>query len=632
MKNLYREPNLMTEAEEIRRVLSTIVPRDLVRILKGKFEIEKMEKFFRLETYHYPSDVISMDHENAIRITHENCLLLKFETLQKELPYKLLLILNLREANIEDRFINLQNDLLTISRSDGINKIVIWSLNKVPPRLIRLLKNQKTDILYTEVEEIKNTKYISSFFPQMSVDHDYEVVINKVADILVKRLKKLFHLVLSEIAAPIYNHQYGKSKVATRSLMELEEEIISGLMTRLKNDSRSDLAIDVGCGTGRHSFLLANSFRSVHGFDISPKMIKEAVKYKNEQGTNVQTVQGLMDFFVSDFEYEELLNEKFYHNRVNLIVASFGMGSFIEDTRRMLKRFYDWLRPGGILFLSFYNSESIVLKVAPLWRDTSLSAHIDVENKTLQVELTPDIIFQIYCRPFDSTVKDFVVRLFNIERIYTYPTITALLPNSMLEKQLSQELFIHVDKLLSGSDKFNEHGHYVMIVAQKPDTTLTGYKTVLEILNKLNCEFQILEHQPVFSVKEMMEVNKVALEAIIKTVVFSYKQAGDRKLALVVVPADKMVDKERLAQLFGVRARNLQLAPEKLITELGFPVGGIAPFGLKEGINLSKFIDSSLENIEAQWFYMGIGDNKKTLQLRKSDFIKIVHEYVRLDL
>ena len=65
-----------------------------------------------------------------------------------------------------------------------------------------------------------------------------------------------------------------------------------------------------------------------------------------------------------------------------MIVASFDLGSFIEDTATMMRRFHGWLREGGIAVLSFYNSRTILLEVTPNWRDTSLAAHLDTETST----------------------------------------------------------------------------------------------------------------------------------------------------------------------------------------------------------------------------------------------------------
>src|ERR1043166_5340897 len=619
----------MDDLKKIAATMLELNPQDLAKILKDKFEIEKMDRFFALdEQYRFTGRVLDLNPTNS--------LLLEFETLQKDFPddykdflsYKLLLILNFREYEAPDFGMDLQNDLLTLTTDDAINKIVIWSLSKMDPLMVRILKKQKTDILHIDALEVKNSWFISNFFPHPSNNYNYVVILNKVADLLIKRLKKLFHLVLSEIAAPIYNRRYGKSKVATNSVMEFEEVVLKGLMQRLKKDGKVNLALDVGCGTGRHTFYLSDVFHRVEGFDISPKMIKEANKVRR----SVKPPRQIL-FSVSDFEYEELATEEALQGRVNLAILSFGMGSFIEDTSKMLKRCHDWLAPGGYLFLSFYNSNSIVLQMTPNWRDTSLAAHLDIDNNTLKVELTPDIIFQIYCKPFSNDIKSEIKGLFNIDRIYSYPTVMALLPNNLLESQLGRDLFGFVDRELTKSNPYNQLGHYIMIVAQKPAvTSLTGFINVIQLLESQNCTYDILKHSPVFSIREVTDLTpNLPREALLKTVIFSYKEESARKLVSVSIQSHKRVNKFKLAEVLGTTPNILKFAPEKQIIGLGFPVGGIAPFGFRADSQIRKFVDDDVFNVDAEWLYMGIGDNQKTLKIKKDCFLKTIEDYERID-
>jgi len=116
--------------------------------------------------------------------------------------------------------------------------------------------------------------------------------------------------------------------------------MINSLSEYIIKRNKSGIAVDVGCGTGRHSFILSKYFNTVYAFDFSPRMIEKANEEKRRQ--NIENII----FSVNDFEYEKLLDEKDFYGKCDLIVASFGMGSFIEDTVKMLRRFYDWLKIG----------------------------------------------------------------------------------------------------------------------------------------------------------------------------------------------------------------------------------------------------------------------------------------------
>lgn len=188
---------------------------DLVSILSDKFRIERLDRFFKIETYQFQGITLRLDNSNS--------LLLRFDTLVDQFPdeykgftsYKLLLILNLYNETLDYYNVSLQNDLLSISESDDINHIVIWSLSSLPPEMTRVLKKWKTDVLHISSDDISQMQVVSTFVAKSADDLKYWLLLNRTADLLLKRLKKLFHLVLSEVAAPIYNKHYGSAKAAT---------------------------------------------------------------------------------------------------------------------------------------------------------------------------------------------------------------------------------------------------------------------------------------------------------------------------------------------------------------------------------------------------------------------------------
>jgi ubiquinone/menaquinone biosynthesis C-methylase UbiE len=608
-------------AKRIEDLLNEIKPQDIVSILKKKFNVEKIDRFFEVREYNYSG--------RALKVDAANSLLMKFQTLQSDFEetkvyspaYQLLFLFDL---NAETEFKHhLLNELLSICRIGNVTRTLIWSTTKLDEDVVQALKNHKADVLHIGASDIRRVGTISNFFPDLSRDYDYVVVLNKLADLMIRRLKKLFHLILSEIAAPVYNKLYGKTKVATKAVMEFEEEILKELVKKMQREGENQLAVDVGCGTGRHSFILANSFQMVHAFDFSLEMIKVAGDDKKVRGlTNIA-------FTVADFEYEEVSQESEFYGSADLVIASFGMGSFIEDTDKMLRRFYGWLKPGGNLFLSFYNENSIVLRMAPNWRDTSLSAHLDIDNNILRVELTPKIVFNIYCKPYSKTTYSEINRIFAIDCIYTYPTTMALLPNSLLETESAAKFFRYVDKTIAAG-KEQALGHYVIVVAHKPNEIPTGYENVLDLLMGKQCEYEILEHNPVFSIEDVIREIGYFPGCMIKTVILKDKDTNE--LLSVCIPSEKKVDMSGMALLLGAGPDQIKLAPDKEITKLGFPIGGIAPFGFKPDLRIRRIVDKRIRNIPCDWLYMGIGDNKKTLKIRKDDFLRVIEDYEELEL
>ena len=605
--------------------------KDVVSLLKRRFEIEKISRHCKAYSFQFKGQ--------NLRVSQDNSLLLEFPTLKAKFPehydspyYRLLLLLDLRsEADFRDE---LRRDLTDLYRKRNIDKLIIWSCSDVPQSKIQALKDLGVDLIWFGPVDTVKVRSIKHFIPIENRDCRHLIALNIAVDLLLKRLKKLFHLILSEIAAPIYNKKYGSAKVATSETMKFEEGIVAKVVDKLRRQGMTENAIDVGCGTGRHSFALAKVFKTVYAFDFSPRMIEEANKEKRNQDiTNIY-------FSVADLEYEKIVDEDEYYGKADLVLGSFGMGSFIEDSSRMLQRFYNWLKSGGYAVISFYNSESLLHQVKPSWRDTSLAAHLDTENKTLRVELISGSTFHIYCKPFSPVMKGAIKSVFGeIECIYTYPTLMALMPNTLLENSLAKKLFVHVDSYLATHEDFSL-GHYVTVIVQKkgqipvnPDSvgrSFAGHKYLFQLLQQKGCRYEIISHEPVLSIEDVKEQIGYFPRAMVKTVIF--KSRVDNKLIVVALLSEKRVHRKMIAQLLGIPANKLSFAPEKDLTSLGFQLGGVPPFGYPKTLAPYCFLDKEIISFDDDWLYMGIGENNKTLKIARQDFLKLTKQYKPIEI
>lgn len=650
--------------DKIEKLINKIQPEQVVEILKKKFVIEKMDKFFHV----IEQSILSRSNT----FNKHNSILLEFNTLVENEKYRLLLILTLSEEQKFDHQFQLEID--QIRENYNLNKIIFWSKHKLDVSILQSIKRINIDVVNIGATEINQVGYISNFYPmEEDSDYNYVITINKLTDLLIKRLKKLFHLVLSEIAATSYNSDYGKNKIATKATMNFEEEkllelIDKVLATKSKTESaeskgkkKSTIAIDVGCGTGRHTFKLAKFFSTVHAFDFSPKMIDVAKEQKRqEKSHNVY-------FSVADLEYEELVNEKDFEGKADLVVASFGMGSFVEEISKSLRRFYTWLKPEGRLFISFYNSESILLKATPNWRDTSLSALIDVDNNTLQVQLTPEVIFKIFCKPFNDDIERDLRDIFEVENYYTYPTTMALLPNSLLENNWVKNLFTKVDNILaeeiisddSEEENISKNGHYIIIIAKKkiikkiePETKQEeglvekpvkksvkkseeseAFINIKAFLDKNKAKYEILEHNLVLSLDDVIKQIGYFEKGMVKTVLLRLSRENKAKeFASIATLAEKKIDIIKVAAHLDIKRSNITFASQSDIISIGFPPGGFAPFDIGLSGKVRYFIDEDVFTGDTEWLYMGVGDNKKTLKIYKKDFQKLVSGFEKIKI
>jgi len=146
--------------------------------------------------------------------------------------------------------------------------------------------------------------------------------------------------------------------------------------------------LDLGCGTGSHTFILADMGYTVTGVDLSERMLELARSKARAQNKQI-------DFLKSDIRYLELTQ------RFDAAVAMFtvlGYQTTNQDVDSALKSVHQHLNPGG-LFISDVWFGPAVLKERPDERvktieqnDRKITRHaqpfLDILNHTIEVSYT----------------------------------------------------------------------------------------------------------------------------------------------------------------------------------------------------------------------------------------------------
>jgi prolyl-tRNA editing enzyme YbaK/EbsC (Cys-tRNA(Pro) deacylase)/ubiquinone/menaquinone biosynthesis C-methylase UbiE len=407
--------------------------------------------------------------------------------------------------------------------------------------------------------------------------------------------------------------------------MAFEDEMIRSTLDEFLGGEKGSLAIDVGCGNGRHSRVLASHFADVVAFDLSEKMVTAARKKDEKQlPANVKAVT----YWECDIEYEAFPDEGDVQGSADFVCASFGMPSFVEDTVAFIRRVYKWLRPGGLALFTFYNSESVALTVETPWKERALSASIDLSRHALDVEIREDRHFSIYCRAFDDRIRDLVKSAFTVRREVTFPHVMAIMPPSVFgtdeyPRVVARDVFPRIDRAIA-SEKIPGRGHYVFLVLEKVDNRSDGYFRVIETLNKSGVEHEIIAHKEIVSASEAQNELGLLESQMVKTVVFKRIDTGGFLVALV--PGKARAEMTALAEAGRLEPSQLVLAPaQEVETVFGFPIGGVSPVGYDSSV--AVFVDGSLIESEEPWLYMGVGDNRKTLKITKSAFLRLIEGY-----
>ncbi|MFH0713305.1 MAG: YbaK/EbsC family protein [Candidatus Micrarchaeota archaeon] len=131
-------------------------------------------------------------------------------------------------------------------------------------------------------------------------------------------------------------------------------------------------------------------------------------------------------------------------------------------------------------------------------------------------------------------------------------------------------------------------------------------KKIQQILQSVDAEFQVLEHEPVRTSEDAARVRKNPLCEGIKAIVVKpreTKSTGGITYYVADVSADKKVDLKKLAEIIGVKSLTLA-PPDEVLQVTGCEVGGVPPLGHKTDLQI--YVDESVFENEFNEFNAGL--------------------------
>ena len=257
------------------------------------------------------------------------------------------------------------------------------------------------------------------------------------------------HLRLANAAAATYDASYAEAAFATHCYMAFEE---FALRDAAKDAPGYHLALDLGCGTGRLSRVLAQQFARVWGCDLSPVMVEQA-RQSSSGG------QGIA-YTIHDVEKGHL---PFNRNCVDLINAGFGLFSFVWDSERFVADIRRVLRPGGLFTLSCYNAGVLPLPPETPWVP-ALNARVDAQGVCVTHE---GEAHWINARAFTpQQVRALLEPAFEVEAVICLPTLAAVLPAALVEEARVRALCAAVDAAVALREDLAA-GAYLWVRAHK---------------------------------------------------------------------------------------------------------------------------------------------------------------------
>ena len=155
--------------------------------------------------------------------------------------------------------------------------------------------------------------------------------------------------------------------------------------------------------------------------------------------------------------------------------------------------------------------------------------------------------------------------------------------------------------------------------------TETG-KAVIQLLTEEKIPFSVYEHEPVYTIEEMLQVGLPDPDAIAKNLFV--RDDKKKNYYLLVIREEKHADLKQIQQTIG--SRRLSFASESdLLAILGLQRGGVTPFGVLNDTDHRVHV-----YLDASFFGEQIGvhpnENIATVFLAADDLVALLRRHVAI--
>lgn len=150
----------------------------------------------------------------------------------------------------------------------------------------------------------------------------------------------------------------------------------------------------------------------------------------------------------------------------------------------------------------------------------------------------------------------------------------------------------------------------------------TVFARIADLLNTCGVHYTIHEHAPSITIQDADANLSFPVERLVKTIAFRLKSGG---YVLAGLCGYHQVDYKKLAAVVGVnRTQLMRLTPAEIETELGYVVGGVAPFALTAHGRV--VLDADVLTWPA--IYCGTGRTDRTLEIAPQALARITEATV----
>ncbi len=149
------------------------------------------------------------------------------------------------------------------------------------------------------------------------------------------------------------------------------------------------------------------------------------------------------------------------------------------------------------------------------------------------------------------------------------------------------------------------------------------YQNVIEILRKDNISYELIEHEPVYTMEQAQHVvGGLMAEEVKVLLVRVYKSKKTFEHFLFIWSGDRKVDFKKIVG--KISAKRIKLAsPEEVKSTLGIDIGALTPFGYET--SYPTVLDSTL--LKQSKLHLNPGVHDKTIILHPNSLMRLLKRY-----
>jgi Ala-tRNA(Pro) deacylase len=145
-------------------------------------------------------------------------------------------------------------------------------------------------------------------------------------------------------------------------------------------------------------------------------------------------------------------------------------------------------------------------------------------------------------------------------------------------------------------------------------------KKIIKYLEKQGVKFELVPHRKVFTAYDLAQtagakLDDIAKSLLVKVELPELKKKG--KYYVVVVPASYNIDLSKVKK--ALKAKSVELAPEKVFKKLGIEPGAISPFGSQRDFGV--LVDKGM--LKAKEAILGAESFIESIKMKVNDLVEL---------